>query len=114
MVRVSFSSDLMINIEEVQQADVMSVSDKLRKNLRAMISVRFCKFAALCAIKLDHDFLKDEPVSYADLLVQSNSESPHSRLVRGAIKWVLGRCEDAIFDVEGVISVPTERGEHDV
>jgi ppGpp synthetase/RelA/SpoT-type nucleotidyltranferase len=86
---MSVGRDLMINIEELQQADVMSVSDKLRKNLRAMISVRFCKFAALCAIKLDHDFLKDEAVSYADLLVQSNSESPHSRLVRGAIKWVL-------------------------
>ena len=111
---IAAGRDLMIDIENLQQSDVMLVSEKLRKYSREKLSVSFCKFASLCAVKLDHDFLKDEAVSYADMLVEVNSGSPQSRLVRASVKWVLGRCEEAISDVEVAISSATELGEEEL
>lgn len=111
---MAIGQELRIDIETLGPADFMLVADKLRKNSRAGLSVSFCKFAALCALKLDHEFLKDEAISYADLLVESSSGSPHSCLVRGSIKWVLGRFEEAISDVERAISKATEPGQEEL
>ncbi|MGA7412838.1 MAG: RelA/SpoT domain-containing protein, partial [Bryobacteraceae bacterium] len=72
--------------------DVVEVASKLREKAAASVSPDFCRFAATCALKLDHSVLKAEAERYTALLVEKRAPGDlYPLLVRSAILWALGR-----------------------
>jgi ppGpp synthetase/RelA/SpoT-type nucleotidyltranferase len=88
--------------------DVVEVASKLRQKAPASVSSDFCKFAATCALKLDHSVLKAEADRYTALLVEKNL---HPLLVRSAILWGLGRYPAALRTTDQLIKEATVKGD---
>ena len=90
--------------------DVVEVASKLRLRAKtaASVSADFCKFAATCALKLDHDVLKAEADRYTELLVAKRSPGElHPLLVRSAVLWGMGRYPKALTATKQLIDEAT-------
>jgi ppGpp synthetase/RelA/SpoT-type nucleotidyltranferase len=90
--------------------DVVDVASKLRTKAAAAVSADFCKFAATCALKLDHGVLKSEADRYTELLVKRRAPGDlHPLLVRSAVLWGLGRYPKALAATEQLIKEATAK-----
>lgn len=102
---------LGINPATIGASDVLTVIQKLKSASVSLMSGDFCKFAAYCALKLNHELLKDKAVEYTDQWVTECEKDVHRLFVRGSIKWVLGRFEGAFEDLSDVIERASEAGD---
>jgi ppGpp synthetase/RelA/SpoT-type nucleotidyltranferase len=89
---------------------VAKILDGRSKKLKKM-DVAFCKFAALCALKLEHEMLREKAISYAKKLTVDKKDKIASTIARGGILWVLGRFEDAMKDMIEVVRLASSAGD---
>ena len=82
--------------------DVVKISETLKKKAGELLSVAFCKFAAYCALKQDHDLLRSRAIEYANQFVKQNPTELYRKFVRGTILWALGEFEKAFSDLAEV------------
>jgi ppGpp synthetase/RelA/SpoT-type nucleotidyltranferase len=90
--------------------DVVAVAHRLKDSSGELLSGEFCKFAAYCALKLDHAFLMARAIEYTDQWIAKNTADVHRVFIRGSIKWVLGKFESSFDDFLQVID-RSARGE---
>ncbi len=88
----------------------IQVLSALKSKAPDPMTTEFCKFAVFCALKLDSNLLKNRALEWVNKLVEQGSGEPWRFGVRGTISWAFCNYEDAINDMERIISWKT--GEH--
>jgi ppGpp synthetase/RelA/SpoT-type nucleotidyltranferase len=84
---------------------ILKVAQALDRRSKKL-DVPFCKFAAFCALKLEHEMLREKAIAYArKLTVDKKGSKIGGLFARGGILWVLGRFEEAMADMIDVIDL---------
>jgi hypothetical protein len=92
--------ELEINVDQPSVEDIPAIEAKLRVAASSQVSKAVCKCAALCALNLNDEYLKEEAIGYCRRLVAQSPDDPAPYFVSATIKWALGRSREAISDSE--------------
>ena len=103
---VAMAEKLSINLSELEDRKI--VRDKLEDG-EANLSSAFCRLVALCALKLDDEYLKEKTLEYVDRLVDTSERQ--FGLTRGSVKCVLGRFEEGLPELHRAVGRANESGD---
>jgi ppGpp synthetase/RelA/SpoT-type nucleotidyltranferase len=101
-----FAEELSLDFDNLGVHDIADVAKKFSSACSSSgVSKELCRCVAMCGLKLNDGFLKDEAINYTTMLVNSSPSGGDSYQVRGTINWTLSRFEEAIEDIEKAIEL---------
>lgn len=100
------AQQLSLDFDNLRVQDIADVAKRFDSACSSSgVSRELCRCVAICGLKLDDGFLKDEAIKYATMLVVGSPRADGSYQVRGSINWTLGRFEEAIEDIGKAIEL---------
>jgi ppGpp synthetase/RelA/SpoT-type nucleotidyltranferase len=92
--------ELTLDFDTVGGHDIAHIVQKFDSSFSSNgVSRGLCRCVAACGLKLNDDFLKDEAIRYATMLVGSSPSAEWPYRLRASVNWTLGRFEEAIEDI---------------
>lgn len=100
------AQQLSLDFDNLRAQDIANVAKKFDSACSSNgVSRELCRCVAICGLKLDDGFLKDEAIKYATMLVDGSPRADGPYQVRGSINWTLGHFEEAIEDIGKAIEL---------
>lgn len=92
--------ELTLDFDNLRGQDIAHIAQKFESAFSSNgVSRGLCRCVAACGLKLNDDYLKDEAIRYATMLVGSSPGSEGPYRLRASVNWTLGRFEEAIEDI---------------
>ncbi len=103
--------NLSIDVNKIGIHDLDIILEKLRWAAQSGITKPLAKFATLCAVKLEDDYLKDEALRFTQNLVDAAPGDVNVLIIRALTNWTMSRFENAIQDVKAALDLASTTGD---
>jgi hypothetical protein len=104
----------VLDPDKLKQDETSKLAEKIKLTASKGLSKGFCKFVALCALKLSNEYLAEEALQYSRRFVEESPGEGKRFLMRSSVKWVFGYFEDAIEDASEGVGLAMAGGDQDL